>query len=233
VPILDIRLRALQSCGRKVDNSEIDPHTQPDDLAAYWRAQVDQLGLAAHPIQSGNNRLPASVAERLLDQLDRFDTEHQQRLAGMTEIEEALRNVPGILLLPPQPQLTRGNAHMFPFGFDRDQFAGMDSELFRQVMMHLLDGYLLDSPYHPLGGGPAGYHSPVYNPNTKQRYNINPEHWAAINPSPWSLDNAHAAFKRIVVLENTALGEPDIAPAIAQAANWTRDHAAGLIATAA
>jgi len=231
VPTLDIRVRALASCGRRVENSQISSTARPDELTAYWRTRVDELGLPTFPIQSGNNRLPASVAERLLDELDRFREEHEQRGRGLVELSDALGHgqVPGITLLASQPELTTPVAHMFPFRYAPDHFSGMDSELFRQVLMHLMDGYLVDIPYHPLGGGPADYTSPVYNPNSKRRYRISEEHWAAINPARWDLPNAHYAYRHVVVLEHTALREPGIATALTDALTWMHERAESLV----
>jgi L-glutamine:2-deoxy-scyllo-inosose/3-amino-2,3-dideoxy-scyllo-inosose aminotransferase len=225
VPLLDQRLRALVSCGRKVDTSLIDPNAAVDDLTAYWRDQVDELDLVAYPLQSGNNRLPASVAERLLDQLARFADEHRQRAAAISDAEALLRNIDGIVLCDHQPQLTSPVAHILAFRYRKDAFAGMTIDRFRYVLSALLDNYLVDRTYHPLGGGEPGYQSPVYSPHSKPRYHLSEDHWQAIDASQWDLPETHKAYQEVVCIENTALGETGFAPALASALTWMHDNA--------
>jgi len=231
VPILDRRLRALISCGRQVETSAIDLAVIVDELTEYWRDQIQQLGLAPYPLQSGNNRLPASIAERLIDQMQRFTGEHQQRGQAIGEATKLLGDLPGIVLLDEQPQLSSAVAHMFAFRYQRTAFAGIDIDTFRQVLSYLLGGYLVDRTYHPLGGGARDYQSPVYSPLSKSRYHISGQHWQAINASQWDLSQAHKAHQEVLCIENTALLEDGFAAALTNALTWMHNNAHTLATT--
>jgi L-glutamine:2-deoxy-scyllo-inosose/3-amino-2,3-dideoxy-scyllo-inosose aminotransferase len=228
VPLLDIRVRSGADCGRRVEESVLDPAADVDELTDHWRTSVDALNLGSK-VESGNNRLPASVAERLLDQMDWFEQEHQERTATLKALDRRLPEFVGVSLLAHQPQLTRRVTHMFAMRFEPEEFAGMDSELFRQVLMPLLGGLLVDKPYDTLGGGEPGYRSPVYDPHAMRRYNTTPEHWEAIDPSRAHLPACHDAMKHVVVIENTALREPGFPDALVAALQWMRRRAAWLV----
>jgi L-glutamine:2-deoxy-scyllo-inosose/3-amino-2,3-dideoxy-scyllo-inosose aminotransferase len=241
VPEIEARIRTLKHGGRRLDTAEIvsDSTAGWDPLTAYWRERVAELGLAVNvdygqqprpdrrdgPAQGGNNRMTPWSAAVLRAQMQRFPALHEERGRTLAELDDRMPSVGGIRPRLLQSELTAPVAYRFAFQFIPEAFAGMDAELFREVLGYLLGGHRVADVYDPLGGGEPGYRSPVYNPQTLRRYKLSDGHWAAIDPARWPLPECHRANRQGVSILHPFLREPGAADALIEAIGWMRDNA--------
>ncbi|HET6507085.1 MAG TPA: DegT/DnrJ/EryC1/StrS family aminotransferase [Baekduia sp.] len=233
VPLLEQRLRSLVSCGRE-DQPLIPASAEADALTAHWRRRVDALDLAPFGAQSGNYRMNGVTAALGTAQTERFPQQYALREASIRALEELLPTVPGITYRR-QDEVTHPVAYMLAFAYDPQQFAGMDNALFREVLHALLgegESQLVLPTYDPLGGGEAGYRSPVYNPLSKKRHLVSEEYVRAIDPSRANLPVAHEIFRTGITIQHSFLREADAAQALVEALRWMHANAEAIVAAA-
>jgi L-glutamine:2-deoxy-scyllo-inosose/3-amino-2,3-dideoxy-scyllo-inosose aminotransferase len=234
VAFLARRMRSLISCGRSMDEI-LDFDVEVDEITRHWRDAVAALNLAPFGDQSGNFRLSHVQASLGIAQAARFEGWYSARKATLDKLTVTLPQVPGITYRN-QPSATNPVAYMLAFEYEADEYAGMDNELFREVLHYLLgsgETQLVLPTYDPLGGGTDGYRSPVYNPLTKPRHLLNAEYAAAIDPSKANLPRAHEIFRRGITIQHSFLREAGAAEVLIKALTLMHSKAAEIVAAAA
>lgn len=81
-----------------------------------------------------NLRMTEFEAAILLVQLTRLDEQTQRRHANGRYLDAQLSGIPGVRVLSPDPRITVNGYHLYVFSIDRDEFDGVDRDLFVRAL---------------------------------------------------------------------------------------------------
>lgn len=197
------RLYSLRNCGRRRKGAN-DEH---------WRA-----------IQSGNYRMTEWQAAILCAQLECFEEQVKKREENAEMLDSLLGEIPGILPMNRQPQVTRRNPYAYVFRYDAKEFEGLSIRGFRKALSEET-GIALRAPYRPLNS------SSLYRPQTKRRHHLNDKYWENLNPKQFRLPVAERAYESeaVVFSHEVLLTDTSNLSAMPQAIRKLQKHASELV----
>lgn len=101
-----------------------------------------------HPVLGGNYRMTEWQAAILLAQMARLEEQAERRSRNAAHLNARLKQIPGIIPLPPDARVTRHAYHLFIFRFESARFGGRS----RDELIHALnaEGIPASSGYVPL-----------------------------------------------------------------------------------
>jgi L-glutamine:2-deoxy-scyllo-inosose/3-amino-2,3-dideoxy-scyllo-inosose aminotransferase len=197
------RLNALRHCGRP-------------------GAGVAQDNLELQP-QSGNYRFTEFQAAILNCALARLPEQTARRDENARYLSKILAEIPGITPPLRREQVTRQAYYAYVFRYDKNAFAGLSIDRFRQALKAEL-GLDFTGTYDPLNA------SPLFKPQTKRRHRLNDEYWKKIDVRRFQLPQCRKAFEETVsMLHFFLLADSREMEMVAEAIAKIQKHAGELL----
>lgn len=142
----------------------------------------------AGTVMGSNYCLSEFQAALLLDQLERLEDLNRRKEENALYLDAELARIEGMRPMLRHPRVTQQSYYRYCVRVAPDRFAGRSTEAIGAALRAEL-GFLVERPYPPV------HQSPLYRPQTKQRYRWSDEHWASLATDRYRLPVAERAFR--------------------------------------